>query len=237
MMTNRARRHERDEIPRRDPIRVVLADDFAIVRIGLRALLAAADGIEVVGEAATGRDAVARAQHMRPDVMIMDMSMPDGDGAFALAAIRALGLPTRVLILTMHSDVEQFDLLLRAGASGCLVKTVAERELVEAIRVVARGEVYRRQSAFLRSDHDALMHNRAEDERERYRQLTHRERDVLRLIALGHTTPKISERLAISPKSVGTYKRRISEKTGLRARSEYLQLAMRLGLLYDRPVE
>src|SRR5687768_11622173 len=125
-----------------DQITVVLADDHAVVRAGLKAVLAAARDITVVGEAANGRDAVATVERLATDVVVMDLSMPEMDGTAATKAITAKGLATKVLVLTMHAEEEYLVPLLEAGAAGYLVKSVADRELVSAVRAVAHGDSY-----------------------------------------------------------------------------------------------
>jgi DNA-binding NarL/FixJ family response regulator len=125
-----------------DVIRVVLADDHAVVRAGLRAVLGTARDINVVGEAANGREAVALVERMTPDVLVSDLSMPEMDGTAATKAIMAKGLGTKILILTMHVEEEYLVPLLEAGANGYLVKSAADKELVAAVRAVAYGDTY-----------------------------------------------------------------------------------------------
>src|SRR5687768_18226771 len=125
-----------------DLIRVLLADDHAVVRAGLKAVLGGARDIEVVGEAKTGREAVALVERLKPDVVVMDLTMPDLDGTSATKEIVQKGLPTRVLVLTMHAEDDYLVPLMEAGAAGYLMKNVADRDLVDAIRSVARGDVY-----------------------------------------------------------------------------------------------
>src|SRR5919202_5243256 len=125
-----------------DLIRVVLADDHAVVRAGLKAVLSTAKDISVVSEATNGREAVALAERLKPDVLVMELSMVELDGIAATKEIVAKGLPVRVLVLTMHAEEEYLVQALQAGASGYLVKSAADRELVDAVRAVARGEVY-----------------------------------------------------------------------------------------------
>jgi two-component system response regulator NreC len=125
-----------------EPIRILLADDHTMFRAGLRALLEAESNIEVVGEAATGDEAVDRARTLRPDVVLMDLSMPGSGGLEATRRIAALELESRVLVLTVHAEEEYLVPVVQAGASGYLTKTSADRDLIEAIRIVARGEVY-----------------------------------------------------------------------------------------------
>lgn len=214
-----------------DTIRVVLADDHAVVRAGLKAVLGVARDIEVVGEAKTGREAVDLAERLRPDVVVMDLSMPDLDGTAATKEIAEKGLTARVLVLTMHTEEEYLVPLMQAGAAGYLMKRVADRELVDAVRAVANGDVYVRPSAARVLAKNLTKKDPVKSEREQFERLTERERDVLRLVAQGYSAPEIGERLFISPKTVDTYKQRIHEKLGLGHRSDYVQLALKLGLL------
>jgi two-component system, NarL family, response regulator NreC len=216
-----------------DLIRVVLADDHAVVRAGLRAVLASAKDIEVIGEAKTGREAVAIAERYNPDVVIMDLDMPELDGTAATKEIVSKGLATRVLILTMHAEEDYLVPLMTAGAAGYLVKSAADRELVDAVRAVAHGDVYVRPAAARILAKNLTKKDPAGSERERFDKLTPRERDVLRFVAQGYSAPEIGEKLFISPKTVDTYKQRIQEKLGLGHRSDYVQLALKLGLLSE----
>ncbi len=222
-----------------DLIRVVLADDHAIVRAGLKAVLGTAKDIDVVGEASNGTEAIALAERLHPDVIVMDLTMAEMDGLTATKALAAKGGGTRVLVLTMHAEEEYLVPLLEAGAAGYLVKSAADRELVDAVRTVARGELFVRPAA-ARVLAKGLTNKKKDehaDDRARYEKLTERERDVLRLIAAGYTAPEIGERLFISPKTVDTYKQRINEKLGLAHRADYVKLALKLGLLTVDSVE
>jgi DNA-binding NarL/FixJ family response regulator len=214
-----------------DTIRVILADDHAVVRAGLKAVLRTAKDIEVIGEASDGKAAVALVERLRPDVAIMDLSMGDTDGTNATKEIVAKGLPTRVLVLTMHPEEDYLVPLLEAGASGYLVKSAADRELVDAVRAVAAGDVYVRPTAASVLAKGLTRKDPRQLDRERFEKLTDRERDVLRLTAQGFSAPEIGEKLFISPKTVDTYKQRIQEKLGFGHRSDYVQFALRLGLL------
>ncbi len=226
---------------RPDLIRVVLVDDHAVVRTGLKAILATAKDIMVVGEGATGRDALALAERFDPHVIVMDLSMPEMDGLTATrelekaAAGRAVDADApatrRVLMLTMHSEDEHLVDMLEAGAGGYLLKTVAERELVDAVRTVAAGEIYLQPSATRVLARKVARKAEHADERSRFDRLTDREQVVLRLFAEGHTAPEIGEQLSISPKTVDTYKQRINEKLHITHRTDYVKLALKLGLL------
>jgi DNA-binding NarL/FixJ family response regulator len=227
-------------------IRVILVDDHAIVRAGLKAILSGARDITVVGEGGNGKEALTLAERLDPHVVVMDLSMPEMDG---LAATRELtrrnaertpddadAPPTRrVLMLTMHSEDEHLVALLEAGAAGYLLKTVAERELVDAVRTVAAGEIYVQPSAARALARGLARKEEHADERARYDKLTDREQVVLRLFAEGFTAPEIGEQLSISPKTVDTYKQRINEKLAITHRTDYVKLALRLGLLNDEP--
>jgi two-component system, NarL family, response regulator NreC len=214
-----------------DVIKVILADDHTVVRRGLKAVLGTAKDIEVIGEAKNGREAITLVERFKPDVLVMDLDMDEMGGTDALKEIVAKKLSSRVLILTMHAEEEYLVPLLEAGAAGYLVKSVADRELVDAVRAVAKGDLYVRQAAAHVLAKRLTRKDPAQAERERYEKLTERERDVLRYIAQGYSAPEIGEKLFISPKTVDTYKQRIQEKMGLAHRSDYVQLALRLGLL------
>lgn len=214
-----------------DTIRVILADDHAVVRAGLKAVLSSAKDIEVIGEAKTGAEAVALAERFKPDIVVMDLSMPDLDGTAATKQIVEKGLPTKVLVLTMHAEEDYLVPLMEAGASGYLVKSAADRELVDAVRAIAHGDVYVRPAAARVLAKNLTKKDPEKVNRERFDKLTQREQDVLRLVAQGFSAPEIGERLYISPKTVDTYKQRIHEKLGLAHRSDYVQFALKLGLL------
>ncbi len=214
-----------------DLIRVVLADDHTVVRAGLKAVLGTAKDIDVVGEAKCGEDAVALVDRFHPDVVVMDLSMNGMDGVTATKEVVARKNGTRVLILTMHPEEDYLVPLLEAGAAGYLVKSAADRELVDAVRAVAKGDIYVRPAAARILAKGLARKDPHQQDKERFERLTVRERDVLRLTAQGYSAPEIGERLFISPKTVDTYKQRINEKLGLSHRADYVQLALRLGLL------
>ena len=214
-----------------DVIRVILADDHLVVRAGLKALLGATKDIEVIAEATNGRDAVSLIERLQPEVAVLDLDMPQMDGMTATKLLVAAQSTTRVLILTMHTEDEYLVNLLEAGAAGYLVKNAADRELADAIRAVASGDVYVQPSASRALARAMSRRSEHAEERDRYQQLSERERDVLVLVAGGYSASEIGEKLFISPKTVETYKQRISEKMGLSHRADYVQLCLRLGLL------
>ena len=214
-----------------DLIRVVIVDDHMIVRAGLKAVLQGAKDIQVVGEGASGRDALALVEQFDPDVVTMDLSMEPMDGGEATRCLHEQGARARVLVLTMHAPDDVLVRLMQDGASGFLEKTVADRELVDAVRAVARGDVYVQASAAGVLAAGVKRQPGVTDDEARFERLTHRERDVLRFVAAGFSAPEIGEKLLISPKTVDTYKQRIGEKLGLTHRSDYVQFALKLGIL------
>lgn len=214
-----------------DLIRVVIADDHAVVRSGLKAVLGSARDIEVVAEAGSGREAIAAVNRFHPDVVLMDLTMADTDGLTATKTITDQGSTTRVLVLTVHTEEEYLVQVLQAGAAGYVVKSAADRELLDAVRTVARGDMYVQPSAARVLARGITRKDPNADDRARFERLTEREQEVLRLVAQGHTAPEIGEMLFISRKTVDTYKQRINEKLGLQHRADYVKLALKLGLL------
>jgi len=213
-------------------IRVALIDDHTIVRAGLKALLRGAPDIVVVGEAASGSEAVALATRTGADVVVMDLDMPGGDGASATRALAREAPSVRVLILTMHTEEERLLPLLDDGARGYLAKDAADRELLDAIRVVASGDIYVRPSvARLLASAIVPTAKPATSMAGRYEGLSERERTVLQLVAEGFNGPEIGARLGITAKTVDTYKQRIQDKLGLSHRSDYVRFALEAGLL------
>lgn len=214
-----------------DLIRVVLADDHDVVRAGLQAVLKKAKDVDIVGQASTAEEALALVDRLHPDVVVMDLSMNGMDGLTATREIAARKNGSRVLVLTMHSEKEYLVPSLEAGASGYLVKNAADRELVDAVRTVANGDVYVGPAAARVLARGLTTKDPHQKDRERFGRLTEREQEVLRFTAQGYSAPEIGRKLSISPKTVDTYKQRINEKAGLSHRAEYVQLALRLGLL------
>ena len=210
-------------------IRVLLADDHAMFRAGIKALLEADGRITVVGEASTGDEAVDRARELRPDVVVMDLSMPGSNGLEATRRIVALELDTNVLVLTVHAEEEYLVPVVDAGASGYLTKTSADTELLEAIKIVARGQVFLPPKATT-----LLLRRYKQAEAEDgvgLHDLSTREQEVLALTAEGFSSTEIGKKLFISPKTVDTYRSRIMHKLGLTHRSELVRFALRVGLL------
>jgi two-component system response regulator NreC len=219
--------------PQSEKIRVLIVDDHTILRAGLRMLLNAHSDIEVVGEASDGNQAVASAQRLAPDVILMDIAMPECNGIEATRQIKRLMPETRVLVLTMHENEEYLFQVLRAGASGYILKEAADTELVTAIRIVYSGRFYLSPSAQSIMVGDYLQRVRAGEERDSYSALTEREREILKLVAEGYTNNQIAERLVISPKTVDTHRTHIMDKLNLHSRAELVKYAIRRGLLED----
>src|SRR5579863_9285338 len=214
-------------------IRVLIVDDHTILRAGLRMLLNAHPDLEVVGEASDGNQAVVSAQNMQPDVILMDIAMPECNGIEATRQIKRLLPDTRVLVLTMHENEEYLFQMLRAGAAGYILKEAADTELITAIRVVSAGRFYLSPSAQSMMVSDYLQRVRSGEEHDSYSALTEREREILKLVAEGHTNNQIAERLFISPKTVDTHRTHIMDKLNLHSRAELVKYAMRRGLLED----
>jgi two-component system response regulator NreC len=214
-------------------IRLLIVDDHLVVRVGLRTLLESEPDIAVVGEAGNGAEAVARAQQLLPDVVVMDISMPEMDGLEATRRIRALCPNTHILILTVHAQERYLFPVLKAGASGYVLKSTVDTELVDAIRTVAQGGAFLYPSATRMVLEDYLARVQSGGDQDAYERLSEREREVFKLIALGHTAGEIAEQLALSPKSIETYRARIMEKLGLDSRPALVKYALARGLLTD----
>lgn len=215
-----------------DTIHVVLADDHTILRSGLKAVLRSAPDIVVVGEASTGEEAVQVARRTGANVVVMDLDMPGAGGAAATRVLAEQSPAIRVLVLTMHNERERLLPLLRDGARGYLAKDAADRELIDAIRAVAAGEVYVRPSvARLLASSLVSQLPSPRSPASRFETLSDRERAVLRMVAEGFNGPEIGARLGITAKTVDTYKQRIEDKLGLTHRTEYVRFAIDAGLL------
>jgi DNA-binding NarL/FixJ family response regulator len=210
------------------PIRVLVADDHMIVRAGIRHVVESESDFEVVGEAASGSEALSLAARLRPDVVVLDISMPDQSGLEVAARLRSSAGPPRVLILSMHDNPEYVLESVRAGAHGYLLKDTAATELRDAIRAVWRGESYfsppvaSRLTAAVREEHD--QHHALE-------QLTSREREVLQGIARGHTNKEIAADLGISHRTVETHRESLMRKLRIRTVAELTRFAMETGII------
>ncbi len=211
-----------------DKIRILVVDDHAVLRDGIRALLAVHDDIEVVGEASEGKEAVTKAQELVPDVVIMDIAMPGMDGLEATRRIRKKHPKMKVLVLTQHDNKEYILSVIKAGASGYVPKRALGSELVSAIKSVKEGDSFLYPSAASALIEDYLQQTRGEDP---YDQLTAREREIFKLIAEGHTSRKIADMLFLSLRTVQGHRLKIMEKLDLHNRTELIKYAMRKGLV------
>ena len=214
-------------------IRILLADDHTILRAGLKMMLNAQPDIEVVGEAQDGRQAIQAAQRLQPDIVLMDITMPDVNGIEATKQIKKLLSDIKVLILTMHEHDEYVFQTLRAGASGYMLKEAADTELITALHVIQSGQFYLSPAAQSVMVGDYLQRVRTGEEKDSYSSLTEREREILKLVAEGLTNNQIAERLIISPKTVDTHRTHIMDKLNLHSRAELVKYAIRRGLLED----
>jgi len=214
-------------------IHILLADDHTILRAGLRMMLNAQSDFEVIGEAQDGRQAIQEAQRLQPDVILMDITMPDMNGIEATRQIKKLLPETKVLILTMHEHDEYVFQASRAGASGYMLKEAADTDLISALRVIQNGQFYLSPTAQSVMVGDYLQRVRTGEEKDSYSSLTEREREILKLVAEGYTNNQIAERLIISPKTVDTHRTHVMDKLNLHSRAELVKYAMRRGLLED----
>lgn len=216
----------------RDAIRVLLTDDHAVLRAGLRMLIDAQPDMTVVGEASSGVEALRLCRQTRPHVVLMDLTMPGMSGIETTAEIRRACPEARVLVLTMHDDPAYLRSVLAAGAAGYVLKRAAEVELLSAIRITHRGGTFLDPAIA-----DAVVAE-ALGRRPRNRgapvpsdSLSEREREVLRLVAEGHTNQQVADRLSLSVKTVETYRARSMDKLGLRTRADLVRYALATGLL------
>jgi len=211
-------------------IRVLIADDHAVLRAGLKLLIGAESDMEVVGEAADGFEVVRRAQTTSPDVVLLDLSMPGGRGTQTIEDLvrRAptTASPPRVLVLTMHDDQASMQAALLAGASGYIVKKAADVELLTAIRAVHQGRTF---VDLTRPGEEPL--SRRSPAGGTAKPLSPREGEVLRLLAQGHSYREAAAQLGVSVKTIETHRKRLADKLGLRSRAELFRFAVEVGLL------
>ena len=212
-------------------LRIFLADDHAVVREGLKALINAQEEMEVIGEAGDGLAAVAATEELDPDVVIVDVSMPGLNGAQVTQRLRETRPDRKVLALTVHEDKAYLRLLLESGAAGYLLKRAAAEELVRAIRAVAAGGTYLDPAMAGSVVGDYVRPSERRDVP--VADLSERETEVVRLIALGYSNKEIAGRLKLSIKTVETYKTRSMEKLGVRSRVDIVKYAARRGWLNE----
>lgn len=215
-------------------IKILLVDDHAVVRMGLTMLLNKNPEMEVIGEASEGNEGIKKALKLKPDVVVMDLSMPHGkDGLSATTELKKLMPNVNILILTMHSDEEYLFRAIQAGASGCILKSAPHDELMSAIEAVSIGDAYLHPSATKRLMEEYLG-GMKQDSSNTYNLLSDREKEVLTLIAKGYSNKEIAEQLVISVKTVETHKGNLMEKLQMKTRPELVEYAVKKGLLgYD----
>jgi two-component system, NarL family, response regulator NreC len=208
-------------------IKVALADDHAILRAGLKMLINAQGDMEVVSEASDGAEAIQVVSRTKPDVALIDLTMPRGGGVSALRELTRNCPQTRILVLTMHDDPAYLRAVFAAGAFGYVLKRSVDAELLAAIRAVHRGRTFVDPSMANIFVHDALATNTVRPQSV----LSDRELQVLKLVALGHTSQEIANQIAVSVKTVETYRSRFRDKLGLQTRSDAVRFALEMGLL------
>lgn len=216
-----------------DTIRIVIADDHAVLRSGLKALLHCSPRFEVIGEAGDGLAALKMVEDLEPDILILDLSMPGGmSGVDCLKEIKARGLRCRVLVLTMYDDEEYIKEVMRAGADGYVLKKSADTELIEGIIKIHSGKKYLNET-ISQTLIESLLHTPASesDNRNPYALLSIREREVLRMLAQGYTNSEIANVLSISAKTVDTYRSRVMHKLNLCKKSELVNYAIKYKLI------
>lgn len=213
-------------------IRVLLAEDYTIIRKGLRALLEKETGMEIAGEAEDGREAINKAGALCPDVVVMDIAMPGMNGLEATRQMKKRYPGIKIIILTVHPDEEYIFQTLRAGASGYLVKSAAPTDLTDAIRAVMKGESFLSPS-ISRTVIDAYIQksDNTNEKESAFEILTQREREIMQLIAEGLTTREIADKLCISIKTVETHRSHLKEKLNARNMAELIQYAVHKGLI------
>jgi two-component system response regulator NreC len=212
-------------------IKILLVDDHAVVRMGLKMLLNTNPEMEVIGEASEGNEGIKKALKLRPDVVVMDLSMPHGkDGLSATLDLKKQMPEVNILILTMHNDEEYLFRAIQAGASGCILKSAPHDELMAAIESVAEGDAYLHPAATKRLMEEYLG-NLKNDSSDIYNLLSDREKEVLTLIAKGYSNKEIAEQLVISVKTVESHKGNLMEKLQMKTRPELVEYAVKKGLL------
>ncbi len=212
-------------------IRVLIADDHTLVRDGIRALLALAADIEVVGEAATGKEALEQVKELRPDVVLMDLMMPMMSGLDATRRIRREFPETKVLALTQYDDSEYVIPVIEAGARGFITKMAAFAELASAIQAVSKGDSYLSPSAAAALVEECQQKTSEDGRKDPYDQLTDREKEVLKLVVEGHTAREIADLLVVSPKTVEWYKTSLMNKLDIHNKTDLIKFAIRKALI------
>ncbi len=212
-------------------IRVLIADDHTLVRDGIRSLLALTADIEIVGEAADGREAVEKVRQLMPDIVLMDLAMPIMGGLEAARRVRKEFPATKVLVLTQYDDSEYVIPVIEAGARGFVSKMSSSSELASAIQAVYRGESFLSPSAAAALIDECQQQTTFKGEKNPYQLLTDREKEVFKLIAEGHTAREIADVLVVSPKTVDWYKTSLMKKLNIHNRIDLIKFAIRKGII------
>jgi two-component system response regulator NreC len=213
-------------------IRVLVADDHAVLRSGLKLLINSQADMQVTGEAGSHDEALKKSRELKPDVVVLDMTMPGGTGVQVIGTLASELPATRVVVLTMHDDATYFRLAMAAGAFGYVTKKSADTELLDAIRCVAKGITYTQIRLAADSNRPPVAIGTAQRrEAVLLESLSDREREVLILVAQGHTNQAVADKLDISVKTIESYRARLMAKLGLQNRAELTQLAIESGLL------
>jgi DNA-binding NarL/FixJ family response regulator len=214
-------------------IQVLIADDHAVLRAGLRMLVNAEPDMEVVGEACDGLETLIQAEETGPDVILLDITMPRANGLEMLPLLQKKVPNCRVLIITMHDDEGYLRQALAAGAAGYVLKRAADTELLSAIRAVHQGGTYlhREHTSILLDRHTERASQAAASQEDDYNLLSPREKEVIRLISMGYTNRQAADQLFLSVKTVETYKSRLMLKLGLNSRAELVRFALERGLI------
>lgn len=208
-------------------IRVLIVDDHTLVRDGIRALLGLTAGIEVVGEATNGKEALEKVRELVPDVVLMDLAMPVMGGLEATRRIRKEFPGTKVLALTQYDDSEYVVPVIEAGARGFVTKMAAFTELATAIQAVYQGDSYLSPTAAVALVEEYQLKTNTEAEKDNYKLLTDREREVLKLVVEGHTAREIADILVVSPKTVEWYKTNLMSKLNIHSKTDLIKYAIR----------
>jgi two-component system response regulator NreC len=213
------------------PIRLLLVDDHAVVRSGLRMLLESESDMQIVGEAGSAAEALPAVESLQPDVVLLDIGLPDTSGIEVARQVKQRSPSTAIVALTIHEDEEYFFKMLEAGAVGYVPKRAAPEELIQAIQAAAAGEVYLYPSLAKLLVKDFLTSEGAGRSARALDGLTDREQEVLALLAEGEGNPQIADRLGISPKTVSRHRENIMRKLNLHSRSELVKYAIRKGII------
>jgi len=217
------------------PTRILIADDHAVVRSGLRLILGTQPDLEVIGEASTGEEAVEKVIALRPDILLLDIAMPGLNGLEAARQIRQQAPQVRIIVLTIYDDEAYLRQFLEMGAAGYVLKKAADTELVDAIRIVERGEAFVYPSLMRQVIDSYLKQPPPSHDRKATAELSAREMEVLRLVALGYTAQQVADQLYISVSTVQTHRAHIMEKLGFRSRAQLVRYALARGLLQEPP--